>query len=90
MGVSNSKATLGQTKQGLTLNGPSKKNPYLRKRGISAETDEIGNVIEEVVDLARQINLGVDSDDVQELLNSHNQELAIDAMQEQSNARARP
>ncbi|GFX50988.1 integrase catalytic domain-containing protein [Trichonephila clavipes] len=41
---------------------------------------EIGNVIEEVVDLPRQINLYVDSDDVQELLDSHNRELAIDEL----------
>ncbi|XP_023220465.1 tigger transposable element-derived protein 1-like [Centruroides sculpturatus] len=44
------------------------------------EPDEIGNVIEEVVDLARQINLEVDSDDLQELLDSHNQELTIDEL----------
>ncbi|XP_023232690.1 tigger transposable element-derived protein 1-like [Centruroides sculpturatus] len=44
------------------------------------EPDEIGNVIEEVVDLARQINLEVDSDDVRELLDSHNQELTIDEL----------
>ncbi|GFU83485.1 hypothetical protein TNCV_2142431 [Trichonephila clavipes] len=41
---------------------------------------KIGNVIEEVVDLSRQINLEVDSDDVQELLNSHNQELTMDEL----------
>ncbi|GFW70838.1 integrase catalytic domain-containing protein [Trichonephila clavipes] len=48
------------------------------------ETDEIGNVIEEVVtrDLARQINLEVDSDNVQELLDSRNQELTIDELPE--------
>ncbi|GFV79239.1 hypothetical protein TNCV_71071 [Trichonephila clavipes] len=40
--------------------------------------DELSNVIEEVVDLARQINLEVDSNDVQELLASCNQELIID------------
>ncbi|GFX85281.1 hypothetical protein TNCV_2675561 [Trichonephila clavipes] len=43
-------------------------------------------VIEEVVDLARQISLEVDSDEVQELLDSHNQKLTIDElieMQEQ-------
>ncbi|GFT52434.1 hypothetical protein TNCV_502601 [Trichonephila clavipes] len=38
----------------------------LRKKG------EIGNMIEEVVDLDRQMNSEVDTDDVQELLNSHN------------------
>ncbi|GFU42563.1 hypothetical protein TNCV_4556761 [Trichonephila clavipes] len=42
------------------------------------EIDEIGNVIEEVVDLARQINLEIDCDDIQELLDSHNQGLTID------------
>ncbi|GFV70654.1 hypothetical protein TNCV_3842333 [Trichonephila clavipes] len=36
------------------------------------------NMIEEVVDLARQINLEVYSDDMQELLDSRNQELTID------------
>ncbi|GFV51755.1 hypothetical protein TNCV_1321111 [Trichonephila clavipes] len=41
------------------------------------EPDEIGNLIEEVVILARQINLEVDSDDVQELLDFHIQELTI-------------
>ncbi|GFT88444.1 hypothetical protein TNCV_262451 [Trichonephila clavipes] len=41
------------------------------------EPNEIGNLIEEVVDLARQINLEVDIDDVKELLN---QELAIDGV----------
>ncbi|GFX16069.1 uncharacterized protein TNCV_4703271 [Trichonephila clavipes] len=44
------------------------------------EPDEIGNVIQEIVDLARQINLEVNSDDVQELLDSHNQELTMDEL----------
>ncbi|GFV50380.1 tigger transposable element-derived protein 1 [Trichonephila clavipes] len=44
------------------------------------EPDEISNVTEEVVDLARQTNLEVDSDDVQELLDSHNQELTMDEL----------
>ncbi|GFU01834.1 hypothetical protein TNCV_1523361 [Trichonephila clavipes] len=35
------------------------------------------NVIEEAVDLAKQINLEVDSDEVQELLNSRNQKLTM-------------
>ncbi|GFS53007.1 hypothetical protein TNCV_331311 [Trichonephila clavipes] len=35
------------------------------------EPDEIGNLIEEVLHFASQINLEVDSDDVQELLVSH-------------------
>ncbi|GFT41134.1 hypothetical protein TNCV_5034211 [Trichonephila clavipes] len=44
-----------------------------------SEPDEIGIVIE-VADLARQINLEVDSDDVQEFLDSNNQELATDEL----------
>ncbi|GFW82425.1 nose resistant to fluoxetine protein 6 [Trichonephila clavipes] len=44
------------------------------------EPDEIGNVIEEVVDHAGKRNLEVDSDDAQELLDSHNQELTIDEL----------
>ncbi|GFT73135.1 uncharacterized protein TNCV_2554221 [Trichonephila clavipes] len=44
------------------------------------EPDEIGNVIEEVLDHARQINVKVDSDDVQELLDSSNQDLTMDAL----------
>ncbi|GFW18690.1 hypothetical protein TNCV_1369441 [Trichonephila clavipes] len=50
------------------------------------EPKEIGNWID-VVDLAKQINLEVDSDDVQELQDSHNQELIFDElieMREQS------
>ncbi|GFY13041.1 tigger transposable element-derived protein 1 [Trichonephila clavipes] len=43
------------------------------------EPVEICNVIEEV-ELARQINLKVNSDDVQELLDSHNQELTVDEL----------
>ncbi|GFT71247.1 hypothetical protein TNCV_3002361 [Trichonephila clavipes] len=39
-----------------------------------AESDEMGNLIEEAVDLNRQINLEVDRDDVHERLNSHNQD----------------
>ncbi|GFV83336.1 hypothetical protein TNCV_1900621 [Trichonephila clavipes] len=40
--------------------------------------DKIGNVTEEVVDILRQINLEVDSDDVQELMDSYLQELTVD------------
>ncbi|GFV87055.1 hypothetical protein TNCV_5112731 [Trichonephila clavipes] len=39
------------------------------------EPDEIGNLIEEIVDFARQIHLEVDSGDVPELLDSLSQEL---------------
>ncbi|GFS58666.1 transposable element Tc3 transposase [Trichonephila clavipes] len=44
------------------------------------EPDEIGNGIEEVVDISRNINLEVHSDDVQKLLDSHKQELAINKL----------
>ncbi|GFU29298.1 hypothetical protein TNCV_3334921 [Trichonephila clavipes] len=44
------------------------------------EPDEIGNLIEEVINPARQKHLKVDSVNVQELLNSHNQELTIDEL----------
>ncbi|GFW14162.1 hypothetical protein TNCV_3547511 [Trichonephila clavipes] len=44
------------------------------------EPDDIDNFIEENVDLARQIHLEVDSDDVQELLDSYNQEITIDEL----------
>ncbi|GFW70915.1 hypothetical protein TNCV_2196031 [Trichonephila clavipes] len=56
--------------------------PHENSGGISAEPDEIGNVAEEIVDFARQINLVVDSGDVQELLDSHNQELTMDELVE--------
>ncbi|GFV10356.1 hypothetical protein TNCV_1851881 [Trichonephila clavipes] len=45
-----------------------------------AEPDESGKEIEEVVDLARQENLEVDTETFQELLNSHIQELRIDEL----------
>ncbi|GFS68667.1 hypothetical protein TNCV_1958881 [Trichonephila clavipes] len=41
------------------------------------EPDEIGHWNEEVTDFVRNINLQVVSDDVQELLDSHNQDLTI-------------
>ncbi|GFW17112.1 hypothetical protein TNCV_2762361 [Trichonephila clavipes] len=46
----------------------------------SIQSDEIGDGIEEAMDLPKQINLVGDSDDVQELLESHNQELIIDEL----------
>ncbi|GFU14596.1 hypothetical protein TNCV_406531 [Trichonephila clavipes] len=49
-------------------------SPLLQKK--------IGNVIEEVADLARQINLEVDRDDIQGLLDSHSQELPMDELLE--------
>ncbi|GFU57320.1 hypothetical protein TNCV_3635051 [Trichonephila clavipes] len=56
--------------------------PASRNAESVAKLDEMDNVIEEVVDLVRQINLEVDSDDVQELLDSDNQELTIDELLE--------
>ncbi|GFY34601.1 hypothetical protein TNCV_1372921 [Trichonephila clavipes] len=51
-----------------TVEIPTRK--VFRKKQTQAETvaepDEIGKVIEEIVDLIRQINLEVESDDVQE------------------------
>ncbi|GFU13581.1 hypothetical protein TNCV_938561 [Trichonephila clavipes] len=44
------------------------------KMGTVPEPNEIGNVIEDVVDRAGQINLEVDSVDIQELPDSHNQD----------------
>ncbi|GFW61459.1 tigger transposable element-derived protein 1 [Trichonephila clavipes] len=44
------------------------------------KTGEIGNGIEELADLARKINLEVDSDNLQGLLDSHNQELKMDEL----------
>ncbi|GFV56500.1 hypothetical protein TNCV_2276381 [Trichonephila clavipes] len=45
-----------------------------------SENDETGNVIEEVVDFNRQINLEVDSDDVQEMLDSSNQKQTMNQL----------
>ncbi|GFT25061.1 hypothetical protein TNCV_179731 [Trichonephila clavipes] len=44
--------------------------------------DEIGNLIDEVINLACQINVEVNSDDVQDLLDSHNKELTMDELVE--------
>lgn len=68
-----------------TLNGVWKKLcPFFFSTETQAEAvpgpDEISNVIKDVVELGRQINLEVDSDDVQELLDSHNEELTIDEL----------
>lgn len=41
------------------------------------ESDEISNAIYEDVDFVRQINLDVDSDDIQEMLDSHNRKLTM-------------
>ncbi|GFU96017.1 metalloendopeptidase, partial [Trichonephila clavipes] len=53
------------------------------------EPDEIGNGIKRSCRLARQINLEVDSDDVQELPDSHNQELTMDELIDIHEQRAR-
>ncbi|GFX49147.1 hypothetical protein TNCV_5041411 [Trichonephila clavipes] len=63
-------------------------NPELRNFQISSTRPSRGKIGDEieVVDLSRQINLAVDSDDVQELPDFHNQELTTDElieMQEQ-------
>ncbi|GFT23363.1 hypothetical protein TNCV_2016461 [Trichonephila clavipes] len=42
--------------------------------------DEIGNFIEDIVDFGREINLEVNSDEVQELQDSHHQELTVDEL----------
>ncbi|GFX27957.1 hypothetical protein TNCV_773421 [Trichonephila clavipes] len=61
---------------------------WLLGEGVPAQTklvsepEEIGNVIEEVGDLARQINFEVDSDDIQELQDSRNPELTMDELVE--------
>ncbi|GFU62687.1 hypothetical protein TNCV_1518781 [Trichonephila clavipes] len=41
---------------------------------------EIGNGIEEVVDLAKKINLGVDSDNIQKQMDCHKKEFTIDEL----------
>ncbi|GFY32703.1 hypothetical protein TNCV_4638091 [Trichonephila clavipes] len=53
--------------------------PNLRMSS-STEFDDIGNLFEEVVNFAKQINLEVDSDDIQQLLDSHNKELTMDEL----------
>ncbi|GFX98212.1 hypothetical protein TNCV_4908551 [Trichonephila clavipes] len=42
---------------------------------VQQENYGIGNALEEAVDLARQINSEVDSDDIQELLDFHNHDI---------------
>lgn len=49
-----------------------------------SDPEQIDRVIEEVVDIAKQLNLEVDNDGVHELLDSHNQELTIDEVIEMS------
>ncbi|GFV86911.1 hypothetical protein TNCV_2198631 [Trichonephila clavipes] len=50
--------------------------------GSVSEAHVIGNVINEVVDPTRVINLEMDSNDVQELLDSHYQKLTIDELEQ--------
>ncbi|GFW00542.1 hypothetical protein TNCV_693811 [Trichonephila clavipes] len=59
------------------LNARKKKTLRRRKE---KEVGGIGNVIEELVDFDSQINFKVGSDDIQILLDSHDQELAIDEL----------
>ncbi|GFS62074.1 hypothetical protein TNCV_476461 [Trichonephila clavipes] len=54
------------------------RRPPVRDPDHQATTATINNI--EVVDLARQINLELGSEDVQELLNSHFQELIMDKL----------
>ncbi|CAH4013772.1 unnamed protein product [Pieris brassicae] len=80
-----SSESLGKKIPQKTLNGVWKKLcPFFFSTETQAESvpgpDEICNVIKDVVELGRQINLEVDSDDVQELLDSHNEELIIDEL----------
>ncbi|GFY27479.1 hypothetical protein TNCV_2070991 [Trichonephila clavipes] len=44
------------------------------------QPDEIGSLIEEVVELARQINSEVGSDNIRKLLNSHYQKITKDEL----------
>ncbi|CAH2016354.1 unnamed protein product [Acanthoscelides obtectus] len=53
-------------------------SPLKLKEKTISDPEQIDSIIEEVVDIAKQLNLEVDNDDVQELLDSHNQELTID------------
>lgn len=53
---------------------------FLQVKLRAPEPDQNGHVIEEVVNLARQLNLEVDGDDVRKLLDSHNQELTVDEL----------
>ncbi|GFU59252.1 hypothetical protein TNCV_4197771 [Trichonephila clavipes] len=55
-------------------------NMYTGRESNRRACDEIVNLIEEVVALARQLNLEVDSDEVRELLDSLKQELTIDGL----------
>ncbi|GFU76959.1 hypothetical protein TNCV_4521151 [Trichonephila clavipes] len=54
-------------------------SPLMHVGPVRLEPDEIDNLIEEVIDLASQVNLEVDSDDVQ-LLDSHIQKLTINEL----------
>ncbi|GFS67693.1 RNase H domain-containing protein [Trichonephila clavipes] len=53
---------------------------FSSERQKKGKISENGNGIEEVVNIAMQINLEVDCDEVQELLDSHNHELSIDEL----------
>ncbi|GFX84398.1 hypothetical protein TNCV_4135081 [Trichonephila clavipes] len=57
-------------------------NTRLPSRALQNQCDEIGNVIEDSIDLTRQINLEVDIVAVEELMDSHNQDLTFDELTE--------
>ncbi|GFX17348.1 hypothetical protein TNCV_3553521 [Trichonephila clavipes] len=65
---------------GATCHTASVTIDLLKDTGRMVELSEICSVIEVAVDLEKHINLEVDSDDGQELLDSHNQELIIDGL----------
>lgn len=70
-----------------TLNGVWKKLcPFFfttdTQEELASDSEQIESIIKEVVNIAEQLNLEVNYDDVQELLDSHNQELTIDELLE--------
>ncbi|GFW83787.1 hypothetical protein TNCV_669001 [Trichonephila clavipes] len=68
---------------GVSLGFPALGDVIDRDTTVSVlEPDEIRNVIVEVVDLVRHINIEVDSNDLHKLLDSQNQELTIDVLME--------
>lgn len=46
----------------------------------TSDSEQIDQVIQKVINIASQLNLEVDSHDVQEPLDSHNHELTIDGL----------
>ncbi|GFT72913.1 hypothetical protein TNCV_1976351 [Trichonephila clavipes] len=65
----------------LWVSGKTLPVPFMLYLRLSLEKfSEIGNVNDEFADFGSQINLEVESDDIQELLHSHNQKLTIDEL----------